>query len=512
MPDKSPKSILVVDNDLGVLQNVERALRSRGYQVQLATDGALAINRALAAPPNLILSAVEMPLLSGFKLCKLLRTNPVTRDIPFIFLTSKKTSPLHLGKFLRSFDDFILKPFKEKELVGRIDNLFLLQDKVQEVSGEEQQAFLGTLTEISLVDLLQILRMNRRSGLLVLENEGQRGSVSVKEGHVINAEVKKFKGEKAFFRLLSWESGKFEFRPQPITAARLIQRPGENLILEGLRQLDELKNLKKTLAGDGSRLELAKHFQGPPERLRPITREILNLLGYFSTLDDLLDQSAYGDLEICETLKGLIEKKIVSVATPRRDRAAAEAPLLPLEDALKLSYHLGVGREEGPQLWAGKVLLFATERDLLQRFLEGVVHLKEFKIDTGMVMDPHAVSVPVGPVGTFQIFEGTELCLYSFSGEAAYQPLWESLSHGTIGSLILTRRFPPFPEASHFCDATLRSPFLICGPGLKEEKKNKPGKEKWKPTVAWSTAGYQEGNEESHRATFGTLFSLILKQ
>ena len=173
MEETERKEILVVDNDMNVLKKVESVLHIEPFNVHLATDGALAINRALASPPHLIVSAVEMPLLDGFKLCQLLRTNPLTSDIPFVFFTTKDTNPHHLGKHLRPFDEFLLKPFKEDELVHRINNIFSRMEKVQGVSGEEQQALLGTLTEITVMDLLQMLRMNRRSGLLILDNEKQ---------------------------------------------------------------------------------------------------------------------------------------------------------------------------------------------------------------------------------------------------------------------------------------------------------------------------------------------------
>lgn len=172
MVDKGQRSILVVDNDMKVLQMVEKALQKNKYKVHLATDGALAINRALAEPPDIVVSAVEMPLLDGFKLCQLLRTNPITRDIPFLFLTSKETSVQRLGTFLRPFDEFLLKPFKGEELLGRITALLERLEKVAQMPAGEQQALLGTLTEITLMDLLQVLRMNRRSGFLDLEQGG----------------------------------------------------------------------------------------------------------------------------------------------------------------------------------------------------------------------------------------------------------------------------------------------------------------------------------------------------
>lgn len=513
MAESPAATVLVVDSDLAVLQKVEAILRRAGHEAAVATDGALAINKALASPPRLIVSAVEMPLLDGFKLCQLLRTNPVTRDVPFIFLTSKETSTLHLGKYLRPSDEFLLKPFKEEEFLSRIDAI-LRRGKVHRAGAEDQQKLLGTLTEITLMDLLQVLRMNKRSGLLELESEGRHGTLFLSEGEVVDAEVGKFRGEKAFYRTLEWIGGKFEFRPQAVLMKPLIKRPGENLILEGLRQLDEVNKLRTVLAPSGTRLELLKRFEGPPEQLKPVTREVLKLLQYFSALDDILNQSSFLDLEICATIQGLVEKKIVALAAPHPERTEGgvpEKPLLTLEEALKLSYHLGVGREEGPRIWSGKVLLITEDQALLRPFLESISHLKEFRIDATVVLGHHGDNLPLGPVGTLQVLEGTELVLYALPGDPVYLPLWESLAHGTLGGLVLTRRYPPFPPFAKTCDAALHRPFLVAGPGLEPGADAAQSKEP-PPAVPWAVTGYQEGDEASHLAVFKAFFGLILGQ
>jgi CheY-like chemotaxis protein len=509
---KGKRFILVVDNDMAVLKQVEKTLRKNEYEVHLATDGALAINRALASPPEIVISAVEMPLLDGFKLCQLLRTNPITREVPFIFLTSKETSPQRLGQYLRPFDEFLLKPFKEEELLGRVQALQVRMEKVEDVS-QEGQALLGTLTEITLMDLLQILRMNRRSGFLDLEQEGRLATIFIRVGEVVNAKLGNFKGEKAFFRLLDWNKGKFEFRPQPVDTEVLIERPGENLILEGLRQLDEVNKIKETRSGSGSRLELVKQFQGPPEKLRPVTREVIKLLNYFSGLEDILDQSSFNDLEICQTLEVLIDKKIVKVSeVAGAGEEADETPLLTLEEALKMSYQLGVGREETPQTITGKLLLFSSDRKILRKLLEGLSRHREFKVDAGVVFDPGAESIPLGSVGSVQILEGTELALYSLPAAAAYEPLWKPLSLGALGSLALLGKEEPAEAVARFCDTVICQPFLLCGPGLSDEggESKKPAGQEF--AVPWGSMPLGEGKDDSYRQVFRSLFSLILNR
>ena len=502
--------VLVVESDPEVLRDIEAILRRAGHEVAVATDGALAMNKALAAPPQLIVTATEMPLVDGFKLCQLLRTNPVTREIPFVFLTSKETTTADLGKYLRPADEFLLKPVKEQEFLTRVGAI-LTRGRVARPVIDDQQRLLGTLTEISLMDLLQILRMNRRSGLLELEMDGRRGTLFISEGEILDAEVGRFRGEKAFFRTLEWEGGKFEFRPQPVSVRPLIKRPGENLILEGLRQLDEVNKLRAALAPPGTHLQLVRRFEGPPERLKPVTREILKLLEYFTSLDDILNQSTLLDLDLCTTIQALVDRKIIAVVAAHEEtgHAPAAQPLLSLEAALKLSYQLGVGREEGPRVWSGKVLLVSENGGLLRRFLESISRLKEFRIDASVVLGQQGDAALFGPVGTIQVLEGTELVLFAIPGEAAFRPLWEALANGAVGGIVLTRAFPPFPPFARTSDAVLRLPFLVAGPGLGAPAEGTTLE--WTPAVRWAVAGYAEGDEAGHLAAFRTFFSLILE-
>jgi hypothetical protein len=287
--------------------------------------------------------------------------------------------------------------------------------------------------------------MNRRSGLLELELEGRRGTLFLSEGEVIDAEVGRFRGEKAFYRTLQWEGGKFEFRPQGVTVPSLIKRPGENLILEGLRQLDEVNKLRATLAPPGTHLQLIRRFEGPPERLKPVTREILKLLEYFTSLDDILNQSTLLDIELCSGLQTLVDRKIVAVVSTREEAGSPTAaqPLLSLEGALKLSYQLGVGREEGQRSWSGKVLLVAETADLLQRFLESLSRLKEFRIDASSCSEDTGTRF-LRPGRHASGARRTELVLFAPGQKRAFRPLWEALANGAVGGIVLTGSFPPF--------------------------------------------------------------------
>ena len=168
-----------------------------------------------------------------------------------------------------------------------------------------------------------------------------------------------------------------------------------------------------------------------------------------------------------------------------------------------------MGREEGPRAWSGKVLLVSKNGDLLRRFLESISRLKEFRIDASVVLGQQGEAAVLGPVGTIQVLEGTDLVLFAIPGGAAFRPLWEALANGAVGGIVLTRAFPPFPPYALTSDAVLRLPFLVTGPGLGTPAEGAPLP--WTPAVRWAVAGYGEGDEAGHLAAFRTFFSLILE-
>ncbi len=116
----SPRSILVVDDDDAVLQLVALTLRHDGYDVTLAANGREALARMAEATPDLVVLDVMMPDLSGFDLLRFWRSNPSTRSIPVIMLTSRDSTEDVVAGLGLGADDYLPKPFKKRELSARV--------------------------------------------------------------------------------------------------------------------------------------------------------------------------------------------------------------------------------------------------------------------------------------------------------------------------------------------------------------------------------------------------------
>ncbi len=114
------KSIFIIEDDTHMLNYLEAILDREGFQVFKYEKGHKAIQVVEAQLPDIILLDLMLPDISGLKLCKQLKENPKTTDIPVIMLTAKADEEDILIGFNFGCTDYITKPFNEKILVARI--------------------------------------------------------------------------------------------------------------------------------------------------------------------------------------------------------------------------------------------------------------------------------------------------------------------------------------------------------------------------------------------------------
>lgn len=103
----------------------------------------------------------------------------------------------------------------------------------------EQSGFVGSVSDMSLADIVQIKGANRYSGCLVVEHHSKSGVIFFREGDVVHAEQEGLTGEEAFYSIMGWGVGTFRSEPKVSTTSRTIEQPLGFLVLEALRRLDE---------------------------------------------------------------------------------------------------------------------------------------------------------------------------------------------------------------------------------------------------------------------------------
>ncbi|MEA4877523.1 MAG: response regulator transcription factor [Aminobacterium sp.] len=112
--------ILIVDDEKGIQDIVSQALKRRGYETLVASDGDTALDLAFASRPDLIILDLMLPRMDGWEVCRRLKSNKETATIPIIMLTARRgemdvVEGLELGA-----DDYMKKPFSLAELVARV--------------------------------------------------------------------------------------------------------------------------------------------------------------------------------------------------------------------------------------------------------------------------------------------------------------------------------------------------------------------------------------------------------
>jgi sigma-B regulation protein RsbU (phosphoserine phosphatase) len=132
-------AILIVDDEGVNLQLLSELLGRAGYQVRPANSPQLAIDSALAHPPALILLDVKMPVMDGFEVCRHLKQDERTRDIPIIFVSALQDLQDKLRGFEAGGVDYITKPFQESEVLARVDTHLTIHQLRREVRIQRDQ-------------------------------------------------------------------------------------------------------------------------------------------------------------------------------------------------------------------------------------------------------------------------------------------------------------------------------------------------------------------------------------
>lgn len=114
------RDILIVDDEIANLKLLAQLLDQQGYKVRPLDKPQLAIDSAIAQPPALILLDVRMPDMDGFEVCKRLKQDERTRDIPIIFISALHEVEDKVQGLEAGGGDFISKPFQEEEVLARV--------------------------------------------------------------------------------------------------------------------------------------------------------------------------------------------------------------------------------------------------------------------------------------------------------------------------------------------------------------------------------------------------------
>ncbi len=135
--------IVVIEDESDIQEVLSYNLKGAGYEVTVASDGLEGLNTVRAILPELVLLDLLLPGLDGLEVCRRLKIQATTRDIPIIMLTAKgEESDIVLGLGLGA-DDYITKPFSPREVLARVEAVLRRSESVRSTRGGTSLEFDG---------------------------------------------------------------------------------------------------------------------------------------------------------------------------------------------------------------------------------------------------------------------------------------------------------------------------------------------------------------------------------
>jgi len=144
------EKVLIIDDDIDTLKLVGLMLERQGYEIVVASNGTIGLNKAAEEKPELILLDVMMPDLDGYEVTKRLRANPALAHIPIIMFTAKTMVDDKVAGFEAGVDDYLTKPTHPAELTAHVKAVLTRTAQARTTPEEKAQivGFLGSRSGI----------------------------------------------------------------------------------------------------------------------------------------------------------------------------------------------------------------------------------------------------------------------------------------------------------------------------------------------------------------------------
>jgi hypothetical protein len=187
-------------------------------------------------------------------------------------------------------------------------------------------AFQGSLTELHLPDIIQLVSVSGKSGVFHLTQAGHQGQIYLHDGKIVHAQIDETAGEEAVYALAIWNQGDFKFEPGVATEHRTIAKSNTNLLMEAARRLDEWRLLAKKIPSTDHVPEFVvqEHREG---QISLNTSEwlILSKIDGKRSIKQIAGASGLSVFDVAKILFGLIATALIRLREP----APASGPARP---------------------------------------------------------------------------------------------------------------------------------------------------------------------------------------
>jgi CheY-like chemotaxis protein len=430
--------VLIADFDRARSRAVAEACQAQGFAVDRARHGAAALETALDRVPSAVVCPIDLPVIDAVRLAEILRGNPRLRHASFVFLVKDE---LDAPMAMDPRDSVVVSPWLIEDVIANINAVAERSERFGD--GKPESEIEGKLSQISVVDLLQMFQMNQRTGTIRIFRTGSHGggTVLVRNGQVSDAWIpladgSNVCGEKALYRLLSWHEGRFEFVPEAVSDGGRITQPTRALLLEGMRQIDEWQKLSGDLPERETRLSLVVARDRIPNHDHPLTRDVLDAVEAYRRVGEVVDHCAFPDYQVLRVLYDLLARQaLVHEAThPAAEGVSTGEGVFSSAQLRRLrEWAASLGPRQSAVV---KILVVAANRGAMVAFHRALRSCGDFMSEPRLVSEPERIG-GLGTLGHFVLGEGLNARVIGVPAGPKHAPLWDVAAYGALGAVIL---------------------------------------------------------------------------
>lgn len=225
---------LLVDVDPEETTVLELRMIEQGFVVKTARSVDQAMRVLSQGETDLVVGEVDLGSADGLALLAEARKQPWGKDMPWVIYTVRQERAVAQRAFELGVLDYVNKPANADVLVAKLKAML-----AQRATSRTSRGVSGSLVEMGLPDMVQVLFHGRKSGNLRIRAREGNGEIHFQDGSVVNALWNEMRGEDAFYAMLKLREGEFGLDPTFKPTSRVIHQSAEALLLEGMRRLDE---------------------------------------------------------------------------------------------------------------------------------------------------------------------------------------------------------------------------------------------------------------------------------
>jgi response regulator RpfG family c-di-GMP phosphodiesterase len=225
---------LLIDVDPEETTVLELRMIEQGFVVKSARSAEQALKLLAEGDTDLVVGEVDLGGSDGLALLAEVRQQPWGKDLPWVVYTRRQERALAQRALDLGALDYVNKPAHADVLVAKLRALLDQRANTRTARGVS-----GSLREMGLPDMVQVLFHGRKSGGLRIRAPEGAGEIHFVDGAVVNALWGELRGEEAFYAMIKLRDGEFGLDPTFKAQARVIHASSEALLLEGMRRMDE---------------------------------------------------------------------------------------------------------------------------------------------------------------------------------------------------------------------------------------------------------------------------------